>query len=195
MTSQDAIPTSHQKALLTTQEFYLLCESGTFRECAKAELLDGEIYTMNAQHRPHVMAKMDLYDAIRDRLNDTGSTLRAVLEATVELDASNAPEPDIILTSEPYGEGAIPGSSVALIVEISDTTLIMDMGKKQAIYAQAAVAEYWVVDLEGGKLHQMWSVKDDVYLEKRALPFGAKVTCETVEQLAVTLDIGPAYRT
>lgn len=195
MTSQDAIPTSHQKALLTTQEFYLLCESGTFRECAKAELLDGEIYTMNAQHRPHVMAKMDLYDAIRDRLNDTGSTLRAVLEATVELDASNAPEPDIILTSEPYGEGAMPVSSVALIVEISDTTLKMDMGQKQAIYARAAIAEYWVVDLEGKTLHQMWSVKDDVYRKKRELPFGAKVISETVEQLAVTLDIGPSYRT
>lgn len=195
MTSQDAIPTSHQKALLTTQEFYLLCESGAFLECAKAELLDGEIYTMNAQHRPHVMAKMDLYDAIRDRLKVIGSTLRAVLEATVELDARNAPEPDIILTSEPYGEGAIPVSSVAHIVEISDTTLKMDMGKKQAIYAQAGVAEYWVVDLEGDKLHQMWSVKDQVYCEKRELPFGAQVNSETVEQLAITLDIGSSHRT
>jgi len=194
MTSQDAIPTSHQKALLTTQEFYLLCESGTFLECAKAELLDGEIYTMNAQHRPHVMAKMDLYDAIRDRLKVIGSTLRAVLEATVELDARNAPEPDIILTSEPYGEGAIPVSSVALIVEISDTTLKMDMGKKQAIYAQAGVAKYWVVDLEGDKLHQMWSVKDQVYCEERELPFGAQVNSETVKQLAITLDIGSSHR-
>jgi Uma2 family endonuclease len=194
MTSQDAIPTSHQKALLTTQEFNLLCESGTFLECAKAELLDGEIYTMNAQHRPHVMAKMDLYDAIRDQLKVIGTTLRAVLEATVELDARNAPEPDIILTSEPYGEGAIPVSSVALIVEISDTTLKMDMGKKQAIYAQAGVAEYWVVDLEGDKLHQMWSVKDQVYREKRELPFGAQVNSETVKQLAITLDIGSSHR-
>ena len=48
----------------------------------------------------------------------------------------------------------MPAGSVALIVEVADTTLEFDLGPKAALYAAAGIPEYWVVDLPNKLLHQ-----------------------------------------
>lgn len=63
--------------------------------------------------------------------------------------AHDAPEPDILLTSEPEGEGPVPLPSIALIVEVADTTLRNDLGIKQRVYASHGIPEYWIADVEG----------------------------------------------
>lgn len=188
MTAQDAIQTQSEKHRITVEEFFLLDQSGAFRDFAKAELIDGEIYTMNAQHRPHGMAKMDLYDALRDALRKIGSPLRPVLEITLDLGEHGAPEPDITLTSEPYGEGPIPVETVALVIEISDHTLAMDLGKKAELYASAGIPEYWVVDVEASSVHQFWSPNDERYDERRETAFDGTIEAVTVAGLSLLVD-------
>jgi Uma2 family endonuclease len=39
---------------------------------------------------------------------------------------------------------------VLAIVEVADSSLGVDAGKKLAIYAEAGVAEYWIVDVSRG---------------------------------------------
>src|SRR5579863_910544 len=39
-----------------------------------------------------------------------------------------------------------------LVVEIADSTLNFDLTVKAALYARAAIAEYWVLDVAGGRL-------------------------------------------
>ena len=38
-------------------------------------------------------------------------------------------------------------SDVRLLIEVSDSTLRMDRGKKANVYARAGIADYWIVDL------------------------------------------------
>jgi Uma2 family endonuclease len=185
MTEHLPLNTEPLPVKLRIEDYLLLDRSGAFDSYAKTELIEGEIYFMNAQHRPHALAKMELYDALRDRLRALGSSLRPIVEASIAIPERSAPEPDIVLTSEPVGQGLIPLASVALIVEVSDTTLATDLGRKAALYARHSIPEYWVADLEGGLIHQMWSPEGEAYVERREVKFGDRMEAATIEGLAV----------
>lgn len=139
MTELLPLNTSPLPVKLRVEDYLLLDESGAFEPYQKTELIEGEVYFVNAQHRPHALAKAELYDALRDALRAIGSPLRPLTEASIALSKHDAPEPDIVLTSEPKGEGLIPGASVALVIEISDTTVSGDLKRKAVIYARAGV--------------------------------------------------------
>jgi len=185
MTELLPLNTSPLPVKLRVEDYLLLDESGAFDAYRKTELIEGDVYFMNAQHRPHALAKAELYDALRDALRSKGSPLRPLTEASIALSAHDAPEPDIVLTSEPSGEGLIPGESVALVVEISDTTLSGDLKRKAMIYARAGVPEYWVADVKAKVLHQMWAPEGDAYAERRAIPFGDPIAAMTIEGLSI----------
>lgn len=170
---------------ISVDNFELLDRSGSFREYAKTELLDGTIYAMNAQHRPHARAKGLLYRALGDALAARGSALEVLTEVSVAMPPENMPEPDLVVTSAPGGEGPVPLASVALLIEIADTTLSHDLGPKAAVYAANGVPEYWVVDLEGRVVHQMWSPSGEAYGEKRATTLDERIAAATIEGLAV----------
>lgn len=60
------------------------------------------------------------------------------------------PEPDIVVVrgnTRDYTEAHPTQEDVLLIAEVSDTTLRFDSGRKLAYYAEAMIAEYWIVDL------------------------------------------------
>ena len=187
MTAQIASLPIHQRALLNEQDFLLLNDSGAFDGYRKTELIDGEIYYMNSQYRRHAMVKTDVYDAIRDRLRASGSSLRVVQEASVGIGPHDMPEPDVFLTSQPYGAGVFPGDSIALIIEVADSTQAMDLGKKLEIYARAAVPEYWVLDTQACIAHQHWQPEGTAYAQRREIAFGQAITAVTLPDLTVTL--------
>ena len=178
-------PLKPQKVKLRVEDFALLVEAGSFADYAKSELVEGEVFVVNAQFRPHGFAKQQLYLSLNEALKQSDSGLTAVIEFSVAIPPNDMPEPDIALTSEPIGLGAVPVETVALIVEVSDSTLQIDLGRKAVLYASAGVAEYWVADLEGRRIHQMWSPRENGYLERRIVSFGDIVTSETVAGVMV----------
>lgn len=111
------------RARLTVADFLVLDRSGAFDRYAKTELIGGRSSAA---------------------LRTVGSDLRLTIEVAVRIDAENLPEPDMILTSF-RGEGPVPCETVALVVEVSDTTLRSDLGKKAGLYAAGKIAESWVV--------------------------------------------------
>jgi len=93
--------------------------------------------------------------------------------------------PSQISSSEPRGEGFIPLHSVALVVEIADTTLGSDMKRKATIYARAGVPEYWIVDVTGKIIHQMWAPEGEAYAGRREMAFGEQIEAVAVAGLQV----------
>ena len=185
MTELLPIDTRAYRARLTAADFELLDRSGAFAAYRKTELVDGEIWFVNAQHRPHGMVKMRLYDALSAALKQLGSDYRAVCEFTLALSSTDRPEPDVMLTSEPDGEGAVPLASVPLVIEVSDTTLADDLGVKLRRYAAAGVPEYWVADVNARVIHQMWAPAAEAYSERREAAFADIVSAVTISGLVV----------
>lgn len=85
---------------------------------------------MNPQHRPRGVLKMELYDRLREVFRVLDSPVRPVVEFGLQLSETDLVEPDLMRTTEPRGEGFVPLASVALVIEVSDTSLAFDLGAK-----------------------------------------------------------------
>ena len=172
---------------LRVEDYLLLDDAGAFENYNRTELLDGKIVFMNAQHRPHARVKTELGFRLRQRLAEIGSDLTVFFEASVSMPPHNVPEPDILLTSAPYGEGLVPIGSIALIVEVADATLKSDLKRKAEIYARNGVPEYWVVDVKGRSLHQMATSDGRTYGKRQESSFADPIQALTMPQLVVDL--------
>ena len=163
----------------------LLDRQGAFAGYGKVELIDGELLYVNAQYRPHAFIKAELVYRLRRAIERTTLPLYVAHEVSTAISEHDLPQPDIILTSAPRGEGPIPGDSAALLVEVADSTLAFDLDRKAAIYARAGVPEYWVADVNGRVIHQLWAPVDGDFGERREVAFGEALTAATIDGLAI----------
>ncbi|MEA1014062.1 Uma2 family endonuclease [Sphingosinicella sp. LY1275] len=177
-----------QPVKLTIEQFELLDRSGAFDGYAKTELIEGAIYAMQGQHRPHAFVKTELAYRLRVALEAMGSALVPLIEGTVGMPPFSAPEPDIAVTSAPKGEGYIPLDSVALAVEVSDSSAAFDLKDKLALYARHRVPEYWVVEIPAVTLHQFWLPSETGYADHRSIPIGERAESITIPGLFVATD-------
>ena len=171
------------KVPLRVDDYYLLQREGALADYGRTELVEGEIYTMNAQYRPHARTKHFFARAIEAAVQ--GSEWSVLTEVTVDIPPHNAPDPDIVLTNEPGGDGPVPVSTVALIVEISDTSLEIDFGRKASLYGRANIPEYWVVDINGKKIIRHWQPMSDGYAKRDEVAFGQNVGSQTFSNLKI----------
>lgn len=171
---------------LTAVQFEKMYYAGVFTyENGRVELREGLLCRMNAQHIPQVIAKTDVYDALRDALRDLGSFLRVVSEGSVRVGDYDVPEPDIIVWDPIRARGAIPVERVRLVAEICDTTQDEDVGRKPALYATAAIPECWIVDLPDKIIHQRRAPSDGAYTRETTIPFGGTIASTAVPGLAI----------
>jgi len=183
MTAQDFI-TVPQKAKLRVADFLLLAEAGAFQEYARTELIEGEIWVVNAIHTRHARAHAILNGELWAALKVIGSPLFLYTAPSTELSDDTMPEPDIAL-ADPNDARTSQGHSVRIAIEISDWTLDIDLGRKALLYARYGVPEYWVVDVEGRVIHQMWRPEGDAYAKRREIAFGERIDVVTVAGLTV----------
>jgi Uma2 family endonuclease len=177
-------PTNSAPYRFTVEQFLALCEQGMFDDYAKSELIEGEIVVVNAQHSRHARVKTRLAIRLGNALETLGSPLEPQVEASMRLPGGSLPEPDIVLTSY-RGEGIVPVETVGLLIEVSDTTLTTDLGRKAELYAAAGVPEYWVIDLnENRALLHMTPDRGD-YTEQIDVPFGEPLHSGTLAGLTV----------
>lgn len=185
----DIVMTAHAsitpgKYRLRVADYEMLSCAGAFGD-RRTELIEGDVIVMSPQYRPHGMIKMELYDRLRDLLRASGSVLRPVIEFSLALADDSMPDPDIMLTTQPRGEKAVPLSSVALVIKVSDTTLASDLGAKARLYARHGIPEYWVADVNARIIHQMWAPVDGAFAERRDVIFGEPLAAATVTGLQV----------
>ena len=68
----------------------------------------------------------------------------------MRIPAYDEPEPDIAIvrgSDADYRRRIPTADDVALLVEVSDSTLSQDRGKKRTAYAKAGIPVYWIVNL------------------------------------------------
>jgi Uma2 family endonuclease len=149
----------------TRAEFHRMAETGILDPDARLELIDGEIFEMSPIGPPHTAAVLKVERALERAFGD-GFHVRGQSPAAVS-DYSE-PVPDVAVVEgeiEDYDEEH-PTSAV-LIVEVSDSTLTSDRGRKAGLYASRGVPEYWIVNLQVGQLEVR---RDPAPMEEE--PFG-----------------------
>ncbi len=181
MTLQERLPPG--KYRLRVDDYVRLAEAGAFGD-QRTELIEGDVIVMAPEFRPHAYVRDELAYRLRRALEAIGSDVH-VASGSVSMANDTMPQPDIVLTREPRGRGAIPLDSVALLVEVSSTTLANDIGLKQRIYAQHSVREYWVADVNARLIRQMWEPNENGYAQSRTVAFGAPIAAITIADLTI----------
>jgi Uma2 family endonuclease len=177
-----------QRIKLTVDDFEMLCEAGALRSYHRTELINGEIIALNAQYRPHAYAKNRLARRLDRALEELGVKLEVIIEASVKMLPVDEPQPDIILTNAPLESGAIPIDTIALLVEVSDTTVRYDLDVKAPLYARQGLPELWVVDLPARLIRKFWNPIDGVFAGTDEVALGAIIESATIKGLRVTTE-------
>lgn len=185
MTAQELLD-GHTKHRLTVEEFLLLDREGAFGD-RRTELFAGDVFYMSPKHRPHARAVTEMVVAVAKalELGDTG--LSVLSDISVRISDHDVPEPDVVITDQPEGDGILPLAAVRLIIEVSDSTLDFDLGAKADLYANAGVPEYWVVDVNENRVLMHANPRPDGsgYDGQLDVPFGAPLRAATIEGLTV----------
>lgn len=141
--------TEFEPARLTREGILALADSGFFDQVGRAEVIDGVLVTMSPNYLPHGTAAAALtswcFVNLGSRFVISSDTLTLFGEAGMHA-------PDIAFFDPGTSMNAPDCSALRLAVEISDSSLTYDLGKKASIYAAHGVADYWVVDLLNRKL-------------------------------------------
>jgi len=126
----------------------------------RVELIDGAILMMSPMKAGHAIALLLTTNALR---NVFGDAFCVRVQLPLSVGDNSEPEPDIAIvpgTPRDYSEHP---SSALLVVEVSDTTLAFDRGQKRRLYAEARVADYWVLNLINERLEVYRDPVDDDY--------------------------------
>jgi Uma2 family endonuclease len=132
---------------LTVDEYERIIAAAALENPSGVELIDGNMVDKMGKNAEHGWTTKEVLKALDGRL-PPGWTSRK--EEPVRIPAYDEPEPDISIVrgSDADYRHRIPTSTdAALVVEISDSTLSQDRGKKLAAYGTAGIPVYWVVNL------------------------------------------------
>jgi Uma2 family endonuclease len=124
-------------------EVEAIVAAGVMDEDERVEQIGGELVPMSPKGHRHEVVKVALLDRwYRAR---PGDVLLAP-ETTLRLSDDTFLEPDVVIYSRATGVKGLSGPNVLLVVEIADSSLCYDMGRKAALYAGFGVRELWVIE-------------------------------------------------
>jgi Uma2 family endonuclease len=156
---------------LSRKEYDQLVELGGFDEDDRFELLRGWLVTMTPQSSPHADVTRRLDRSLNGALGD-----RAIVSCQFPFAATDdsEPEPDIaVVPVRDYADGH--PTEAFLIIEVAYASVKIDLGVKPSVYAEAAVPEYWVVNLPDDAIEVFTDPTPDGYRGHRRAVRGERI--------------------
>ena len=127
----------------TIAEVEAMVAAGVMEEDERVELIGGELVPMSPKGNHHEVLKTALL--ARWYRASPGDVLLTP-ETTFRLSEDTYLEPDVVIYPRTSGLRGLTGASVLLVVEIADSSLRYDTGRKAALYASFGIRELWVID-------------------------------------------------
>jgi Uma2 family endonuclease len=127
----------------TVAEIEAMVAAGIIDGDERFELIGGEVVPMSPKGARHELVKRDLNELFQPA-RPTGISI--VPETTLRLDENAFLEPDFCVFPREIAPGDVRGHDVLLVIEIADTSLRYDLGRKIGIYATFGIPEVWVIN-------------------------------------------------
>jgi len=169
-------------------EIEAMVAKGIIAEDERFELIGGEVVPMSPKGARHELVKIALNRFFQRVAPDH---LEIAPETTLRLDKDSFVEPDFCVFRRGLDLKALDGAAVLLAVEVADTSLAYDRGRKIQIYADYGVREVWVVNANtlSARVHR--DLGESNYGHVADLPFGQHLEPTLAPELAVSLaDLG-----
>lgn len=154
----------------TVDEYYQMAKTGILHPDEKVELIAGQILrNMTPQGSFHAAA-ITRTNRLLNQPTQPRFLVRSQLP--IHLDNRSEPEPDVALVKRDrldYDDRHPKAEDVYLIIEIADSTLKTDLTLKKQIYAEANIADYWVLDLTKRQLYVYRQPTSEGYQQEQIL--------------------------
>jgi Uma2 family endonuclease len=127
----------------TVAEVEAMVAAGVMDEDERVELIGGELVPMSPKGNHHEIVKTAL---LRRWFRAAPAEIELTPETTFRLSEDTYLEPDVVVYPGTSGLRGLTGANVLLVVEIADSSLRYDTGRKAALYASFGIRELWVID-------------------------------------------------
>lgn len=175
--------TASGKKLLTLAEFEALVEK--LPEGERVELIEGEVVAMSPisdRNAGRILRLNELFTRLLGRRAIVG------IQGPVRLGERTVLLPDVlVLILRPdFYESRLPAATDVLgLIEVADTSLSFDRGRKARVYATAGVAEYWIVNLRQNVLLVHREASAFGYRSRAELRAGERVALDAFPDLPI----------
>ncbi len=165
----------------TVAEYYRLGECGFLNPDGRVELINGQVVMMPPIDPPHAFGTHKTEKKLERLL---GESFDVRCQHPLTLNETNEPMPDLaVVISRDYSSKHPGPADTCLVIEVADSSLKQDLTTKRDLYAQAAIKEYWVLDICNRQLHVFTKPRKGSYMESRIFAEVEEVTCSTVKAL------------
>ena len=164
---------------ITVEEYDRIIDAGVLEDPGRVELIDGYMVDKMSKNAAHRWTTKEVLKALDSRL-PAGWTSQK--EDPVRIPDYDEPEPDVAIirgTDADYETRLPEAADVGLLVEVSDTTLNQDRGKKLLAYARGKIPIYWIVNLVDRQV--------EVYSQPGKKGYRSHKTFGSGEQVPVTI--------
>jgi Uma2 family endonuclease len=137
---------------ITVDEYDRMIEDGTIGEDDQVELWDGAVVPKMPKNPRHRVGTRKTTKAL-ERLVPPG--WHVTKEEAIVIRPRSKPEPDVaVVRSELEFDSSRDATAAdcCLVVEVSDSSVDDDRGKKQEGYARAGIPVYWIVNLRDDQI-------------------------------------------
>ncbi len=169
---------------ITRDELERMEAAGVFADSPSFELLDGVLVEME-QSPAHVVVALRLARWLSRGFADGRFDLHREDPVAIP-DPYSRPLPDLMV--QPFGRDWRHHPETALLaVEVARSSLRSDLGVKTGKYAAARITEYWVVDVDGRRLHVFTDPTPGGYATHTELSARGTITPKAIEVEALDL--------
>lgn len=162
---------------LTFDEYMRMIADGAFDTLRdrRIELVHGELRTMTPPGPDHsnAVSWLTTWSVLSPPKNAVTVRIQDPV-AIPELDS--APQPDVVWAKpKSYRRNYPTPADILLLIEVADSSLDYDTGDKADLYAEAGIADYWVVNLPDRVIHVFRNPAADGYQDKTTIKFGEEL--------------------
>jgi Uma2 family endonuclease len=132
-------------------DYHQMIEAGILED-RPVELINGAIIQMSPESFPHSFYCRGTAKYLQSILGDRAEISEA---HPITLLNDSEPEPDIAIIKTPdtlYQTRHPQVEDIFWLIEVSNATLVKDLGVKQDLYARSGIPEYWVMNLQTSEL-------------------------------------------
>jgi Uma2 family endonuclease len=162
----------------TVAEYHKMIRDGVLREGERIELIRGLILKKMPINPHHSKAVRRLNQLVPPLLAPDAWVVFSQQPTTFP---DSEPEPDFCLATGPqvkYDDRHPIPEEVGLLVEVADSSLAYDQGDKLALYAEAKIPVYWIVNIPDRRVEvytQPRGGKSPTYRKSEFYPAGQSV--------------------
>jgi len=127
----------------TVKDVLAMVDAGILGRDERFELIGGEIVPMSPRGIRHERLKVWLCTWL---IENRDRSVTVAQETSLILSQDTLVEPDFVLFPSRQPLEELSAADCLLVIEVSDSSIGYDLGKKIEIYASHSVAEVWVIN-------------------------------------------------